>query len=155
MTPDASVLSSAIAFSSPHTLSRPKARVVLIASSDTSLRERLRHSLTGLRWQVLEASSGAEAWMASQSIRQLEAILIDSWLPDLDVSEFLVEFHRIYPLVDLMMTDGVAGQDSPRSSYHQELLYALRRSQDGNTASWNAAPDLDEPGMGEPRFDEI
>jgi len=158
MTPDASVLSSAIAFTSPHTLSRPKARVVLIASSDTSLRERLRHSLTGLRWQVLEASSGAEAWMASQSIRQLEAILIDSWLPDLDVSEFLVEFHRLYPQVDLMMTDGVAGQDSPRSSYHQELLYALRRSQDGNTASWNAAADLDKldrPGLGEPRFDEV
>ena len=80
----------------------------------------------------------------SQSVTQLEAMLIDPWLPDLDVAEFLRDFHRDHPYVDLMMTDGVASQDSPRSGYHQELLYALRRCQDGNTVAWNAAPALDE-----------
>ena len=124
--------------------SRSRVRVVLVVSSDSSLRERLSHSLTGLRWQVLEAPGGAEAWMASQSATQLEAMLIDPWLPDLDVAEFLRDFHRDHPSVDLMMTDGVAAPESPRSGYHQELLYALRRCQDGNTVAWNVAPALDE-----------
>jgi DNA-binding NtrC family response regulator len=123
---------------------RSRLRVVLVVSSDSSLRERLSHSLTGLRWQVLEAPGGAEAWMASQSATQLEAMLIDPWLPDLDVAEFLRDFHRDHPHVDIMMTDGVATQESPRSGYHQELLYALRRCQDGNTVAWNVAPVLDE-----------
>jgi DNA-binding NtrC family response regulator len=124
--------------------SRVRVRIALVVSSDSSLRERLSQSLTGLRWQVLEAPGGAEAWMASQATPQLEAALIDPWLPDLDVAEFLQDFHRDHPHVDLMMTDGVAAQGSPRSTYHQELLYALRRSQEGNTAAWNAAPAMDE-----------
>jgi DNA-binding NtrC family response regulator len=122
------------------TPSRTRTRTVLVASSDASLRERLRHSLTGLRWQVLEAPGGAEAWVASQAMTQLEALLIDPWLPDLEVSEFLRDFHREHPHVDLMMTDGAQAVDSGRSPYHQELLYALRRSQEGDTAAWQAAP---------------
>ena len=72
--------------------SRSRTRTVLVVSSDSSLRERLRHSLSGLRWQVIEAPGGAEAWVASQSVHQLEALLIDSWLPDLEVAEFLRDF---------------------------------------------------------------
>ena len=124
--------------------SRARSRVVLIASSDSSLRERLRQSLTGLRWQAVEVPGGAEAWLASQALTQLEALLIDPWLPDLDVAEFLREFHLEHPNVDLMMTDGASVPDSVRSPYHQELLYALRRSQDGDTAAWQAAPAFDE-----------
>ena len=117
---------------------------MLIASADSSLRERLRHSLSGLRWQVLEASGGAAAaWEATQ-VQHLEALMIDPWLPDLEVHEFLKDFHRDYPNVDLMMTDGVAAEDSARSPYHQELLYALRRSQEVDTAAWNTAPTLEQ-----------
>jgi len=123
--------------------SRVRTRIVLVASSDASLRERLRHSLTGLRWQVLEAPGGAEAWVASQAVTQLEALLIDPWLPDLDVAEFLHDFHQEHPQVDLVMTDGAAIADSGRSPYHQELLYALRRSQEGDTAAWQAAPEME------------
>jgi DNA-binding NtrC family response regulator len=122
---------------------RSRSRVVLVASSDSSLRERLRHSLSGLRWQVLEASCGAEAWVASQAT-SLEVLLIDPWLPDLDVTEFLNDFHRENPGVDLIMTDGVSVANSPRSAYHQELLYALRRSQDVDTAAWNVAAGIDD-----------
>ena len=123
--------------------SRVRTRIVLVASSDASLRERLRHSLTGLRWQVLEAPGGADAWVASQAVTQLEALLIDPWLPDLDVAEFLHDFHQEHPQVDLVMTDGAAIADSGRSPYHQELLYALRRSQEGDTAAWQAAPEME------------
>jgi len=124
-------------------LPRTRTRVVLVASPDASLRERLRQSLTGLRWQVLEAPGGAEAWVASQAATQLEALLIDPWLPDLEVAEFLRDFHQEHPQVDLVMTDGATVADSIRSPYHQELLHALRRSQDGDTAAWQAAPELD------------
>jgi DNA-binding NtrC family response regulator len=120
-----------------------RTRTVLVASPDASLRERLRQSLTGLRWQVLEAPGGAEAWVASQAATQLEALLIDPWLPDLEVSEFLRDFHQEHPQVDLVMTDGVTVADSIRSPYHQELLHALRRSQEGDTAAWQAAPELE------------
>jgi len=123
---------------------RGRIRVVLIASADSSLRERLRNSLTGLRWQVLEAPGGAQAWIASQTATQLEALLVDPWLPDLDVTEFLRDFHRDYPQVDMVMTDGVPAENSPRSPYHQELLYALRRNQDSDTAAWQSAPVIDE-----------
>ena len=43
------------------------ARTVVLASADAGLRQRLRRSLTGLRWQVREATGGAEA------MAQLEA----------------------------------------------------------------------------------
>jgi len=123
---------------------RSRARVVLVASSDPSLRERLRQSLIGLRWQVIEAPGGAEAWMVAQNAAQLEALLIDAWLPDLDVHEFLRDFRREHPQVDLTLTDGSSVPESWRSPYHQELLYALRRSQDGDTAAWHAAPAFKE-----------
>src|SRR5271165_5407166 len=124
--------------------SRPRTRMALIASPDPSLRERLRQSLAGLRWQVLEAPGGAEAWVASRAVSQLEALLVDPWLPDLEVAEFLRDFHSEHPQVDLMMTDGAAVEDSARSPYHQELLYALRRSQDGDSAAWRNAPVMEE-----------
>ena len=137
------IASSNVAPALPLSSSRTHSRMVLIASSDLSLRERLRQSLTGLRWQVLEAQAGAEAWMASQAEPQLEALVIDSWLPDLDVQEFLADFHRERPQVDLMMTDGTQVTGSLRSPYHQELLYAMRRSQENDTAVWRTAPQLD------------
>ncbi len=43
-----------------------------------------------------------------------------------------------------MMTDGAQVTGSVRSPYHQELLYAMRRSQEGDTAAWRTAPQLDE-----------
>ena len=120
-----------------------RSRSVLLVTPDPSLRERLRHALGGLRWQVVEAPGGADAWMAAQASERLEAMLVDPWLPDLEVNEFLRDFHRQYPQVDLLTTDGTSVESSPRSPYHQELLYALRRSQEGNSAIWNAAPDLE------------
>jgi DNA-binding NtrC family response regulator len=46
--------------------------------------------------------------------------------------------------VDLVTTSGSVEQESPRGPYRQELLYALRSSQDNDTAIWNAAPALDK-----------
>ena len=120
---------------------RPRSAVV--ASADSSMRQRLSQILGGLRWQVHEASSGAEAWSAAESAAP-EAVIVDSWLPDLEMMEFLREFRGRFPQVDLVAADsGSSGLESPRGPYRQELLYALRRSQDTDTAVWNAAPLLE------------
>jgi DNA-binding NtrC family response regulator len=117
-------------------------RTVVLASADAGLRQRLRASLTGLRWQVREASGGAEA-MAQLEDSRSEALLVDSWLPDLEVGEFATVIRMLYPTMELLRVDGGAdgGARSPRRN---ELLHALREAQSSplnDTAAWAAAPD--------------
>ena len=123
---------------------RARARTALVASADRSFRQRLAHVLTGLRWQVREAAGGAQAWAEAETA-QPEALIVDSWLPDLDLAEFLKDFRARFPEVDLVAAGGSPAQPSPRGPYRQELLYALQRSQDSDTAAWNAAPALNPP----------
>jgi DNA-binding NtrC family response regulator len=118
-------------------------RTALVASADRSFRQRLAQILTGLRWQVREAEGGAQAWAAAEDT-SLEAVIVDSWLPDLDLAEFLKDFRGCFPDVDLVAADGSSTLESPRGPYRQELLYALRRCQDTDTAAWNTAPALDK-----------
>jgi DNA-binding NtrC family response regulator len=113
-----------------------------VASADRSFRQRLSETLIGLRWQVREAEGGAQAWAEAEAATP-EAIIVDSWLPDLDLAEFLKDFQGSFPQVDLVTAGGSFAQDSPRGPYRQELLYALRRSQDTDTAVWNSAQALD------------
>jgi DNA-binding NtrC family response regulator len=123
------------------TTSRIRPRTALVASADRSFRQRLSEILTGLRWQVREAGGGAQAWAEAEAAAP-EAIIVDSWLPDLDLAEFLKDFRSTFPLVDLVTAGSSSTEESPRGPYRQELLYALRRSQDTDTAAWNTAPAL-------------
>ncbi|MGA3082957.1 MAG: sigma-54 dependent transcriptional regulator [Terracidiphilus sp.] len=123
---------------------RIRPRTALVASADRSFRQRLSESLTGLRWQVREAEGGAQAWAEAEAAAP-EAVIVDSWLPDLELAEFLKDFRAQFPGVDLVTANGSITEESPRGPYRQELLYALRRSQDNDTAIWNAAPALDKP----------
>lgn len=117
------------------------ARTVVLASADAGLRQRLRQSLTGLRWQVHEAAGGAEA-MAQLEDTRPEALLVDSWLPDLEVGEFAGYVRMMYPGIEMLRVDG--GVDGgARSPRRNELLHALREAQDApltDTAAWKAAP---------------
>ncbi len=121
---------------------RTRSRTALLASSDSSFRQRLNATLTGLRWQVREAETGARAWAEAETCVP-EAVIIDSWLPDLDVEEFLRDFRHSFPQADVIDANGSTACDGPRSPYRQEIFYALRISQDTDTAAWNAAPALD------------
>jgi len=116
-------------------------RTVVLASADAALRQRLRASLTGLRWQVREASGGAEA-MAQLEDARSEALLVDSWLPDLEVGEFASVIRMMYPAMELLRVDG--GVDGgARSPRRNELLHALREAQNApvnDTVAWAAAP---------------
>ena len=120
---------------------RTRPRTALLASSDMNFRQRLNTTLTGLRWQVREAETGAQAWAEAESSVP-EAIVIDSWLPDLDLAEFLHDFRLSFPTVDVIDGQGTATSVGPRSPHRQEIYYALRTSLDTDTAAWNAAPDL-------------
>jgi DNA-binding NtrC family response regulator len=116
-------------------------RTVLLVSADASFRQRITTLLHGLRWQVREAVSGSQAWAEAEQTTPA-ATIVDSWLPDLNLVEFLDEFRRQFPQADLVTADGATSQESPRGPYRQELLYALRSTQEGaDTAAWNVAPD--------------
>jgi DNA-binding NtrC family response regulator len=128
----------------PQPSARIRPRTALVASADSSFRQRLSAILTGLRWQVREAEGGAQAWVEAESSLP-EALIVDSWLPDLELAEFLGQFRESFPQVDLVTAGSSIPQESPRGPYRQELLYALRRSQDTDTAAWNTAPALDPP----------
>ena len=130
-------------------------RTVVLASADAGLRERLRRVLLGLRWQVREAVGGAEA-MAFLEDRRAEALLVDSWLPDLEVGEFAGQMRLLYPGMELLRVDGVMEAGGARSPRRNELLHALREAQDApvgslsgmnDTAVWAAAPTVIPAGV--------
>src|ERR1700722_2951273 len=120
---------------------RSRQRTALVASADRSFRQRLTQILTGLRWQVREASGGAEAWAEAEASLP-EALIVDSWLPDLDLNEFLSDFRGGFPGVDVLTAAAASAEESPSGPYRQELLYALRSSQENDTTAWNAAPAM-------------
>ena len=115
-------------------------RDVVLASADAALRQRLRESLTGLRWRVHEASGGAEALTLLEH-QPSDALLMDGWLPDLEAAELASHIAVTYPAVDVLSVDGGA-LTGTRSAHRHELLHALREAQQvkTDTAAWNAAP---------------
>jgi DNA-binding NtrC family response regulator len=123
--------------------SRVRQRTALIASADASFRHRVGDVLRGLRWQVREADGGAQAWVEAD-VAAPEAVIVDSWLPDLDLCEFLKDFRSSFPQVDVVTADGESQHESPRGPHRQELLLALRRVDESDTAAWNSAPELPE-----------
>ena len=116
-------------------------RTVVVVSADASLRQRLREALHGLRWRVREAGGGAAA-LAQLEEASAEALLLDSWLPDLEVDEFAACLRQMHPEVDLLRVDGgvAAPEGSVRSPRRNELLHALRSAQERDGAAWNSAP---------------
>lgn len=105
------------------------ARTAVLASADASFRQRIRQALSDLRWQVREATGGAET-LACLDAAPAETVVLDSWLPDLEIHEFVAEFRRIHPEVDLIMADASneAGLTF-RGPRRNEVLHAIRRAQ--------------------------
>ena len=118
-------------------------RTAVLTSTDVSFRQRLRDTLTELRWQVREAAGGAEV-LAHLDAAPAETVILDSWLPDLEIQEFVDEFEKLHPQVDLVIVDDASSaRGGARSPRRNEILYALRRVQDADGAAWNSAPIIE------------
>ena len=128
-----------------HSMTRTqlKQRTALVASADNGFRESVSDALTGLRWNVREAQGGAQAWGEAMDVPP-QTIIVDSWLPDLDVHEFLREFHNSFPGIDIIIHDLGPLEGATPSPFRQEVLYALNRLERTDTAAWNSAPSLVE-----------
>lgn len=103
-------------------------RTGIVVSPDPDLRQRLASSLAGMRWKVREAAGGAEAMLLLEE-RGAEAMLLDHWLPDLEVEEFTEDVRLLYPEMELLRLDSdVAGKAEGRaaSPRRNELLHAMR-----------------------------
>jgi transcriptional regulator with GAF, ATPase, and Fis domain len=120
----------------------PVPRTVVLASADAGVRFRLRNVLIASRWKVFEANGGAEA-VAQIEASRAEALLIDSWLPDLEISEFLNQVLLMYPSLELIGVDGSIANNSVQYARRSELLHALRDAQNTitDTAAWVGAPE--------------
>jgi len=118
-------------------------RSVIIVSADSGLRQRLKELLTGLRWRVREAAGGAEA-VSQMEESCAEAVLLDTWLPDLEVGELAAQLQLLSPATDLLRMDGGSENGGARSSRRNELLHALRHAQPAaavDEAAWLSAPE--------------
>ena len=82
-----------------------EARTVVLVSADAGLTARLGERLTGLRWRVREASGGAQAIMLLEA-QAAEAMLLDNWLPDLEVQEFARLMQTLYAEMEILWVDG-------------------------------------------------
>jgi DNA-binding NtrC family response regulator len=105
----------------------PKSAV--IASADAQLRRSLAKSLSEMRWQVHEAGGGAEA-MACLEQQPTEVLLLDHWLPDLEVGEFARQIQDMYPEVEVLDVNGEVVAGGWRGGPHKELLHVLRDAGD-------------------------
>ncbi|RXS95787.1 AAA family ATPase [Silvibacterium dinghuense] len=120
----------------------PRPRTTVLVSSDLSFRQRVRETLVSLRWQVREAAGGAEA-LALLDAEPAETLIVDSWLPDLEITEFVADCQRLYGEMDLVSLGDAELSGQTRSPRRNEVLLAVRRGQDGDGAAWNAAPVIE------------
>jgi DNA-binding NtrC family response regulator len=117
-----------------HMTSTTSDRTVVLASADAALRQRLHQSLQSMRWQVREARGGAEAF-AHLEDQPTEALLLDHWLPDLEVAEFAEQIGLMYPNVDLLRLNGDTVMGGTKSPRRYELLHALREALNASDAA--------------------
>jgi DNA-binding NtrC family response regulator len=119
-------------------------RLVVLVSADSALRRRIADTLVELRWDVRQASGGAELFAHMQAL-SAGTVLLDSWLPDLDVGECVRELEAQYPGVDVMAMDGTDFGAAPaQGAYRSEALLALHRAQEADEAAWSPAPSAAE-----------
>jgi DNA-binding NtrC family response regulator len=116
--------------------------VAILAITDCSFRERVGKTLRNLRWQVLEAAGGAEALTLLEA-GTVSTVIIDTWLPDLEIAEFVRELAASFPDVGMISTDGSFERTAKsRVGRRGELLYALRVSQEWDGAAFSAPAHL-------------
>ena len=74
----------------------------IVASADKEVRKRILRRLRAQRWTVEEAMGGAEALSLVED-GVFGALLLDRWLPDLEVSELVEIIKARHPQVQVML----------------------------------------------------
>jgi DNA-binding NtrC family response regulator len=74
----------------------------IVASADKELRKRILRRLRAERWTVEEAMGGAEALSLVED-GVVGALLLDRWLPDLEVSELVEIVKARHPQVQVLL----------------------------------------------------
>ncbi len=117
-------------------------RSAVIASGDEALRSAVAAELKAMRWSVRLASGAAEMVVLLDQ-QQPAVVLVDSWLPDLDVRECVAELRSSCPELDVMTLDGTdIGASPTRGTFRNEVLHAVRQAQElmDSTFASTAAP---------------
>ena len=113
-----------------HAAASPALRSAVVASADHAVAAKVRVAVEKMRWRVREASGAAEAIIEIE--RELpEALILDAWLPDLEVGEFAALLQQLHPSLEILRTDGLVLNKAARSTRRHELLTALREVQSG------------------------
>lgn len=102
-----------------------KDRTIILACADVRRRQELCRNLQVMRWEVREVSGGAAA-LASLEQNLPDALILDSWLPDLEASALADMVQQIYPSVHLLRLDDLAQTALPGGERRHELLHAIR-----------------------------
>src|SRR5437879_158071 len=120
----------------PYTCLRPimalAAPKVIIASPNADFRSQIHKMLIAMRWPAEEAVGGADALNKIEGKPEIEAVLLDHWLPDLDVSDLEHSLRTRYPSMDVVLVDLDASEPghTNRATVHsrtEELFWALRK----------------------------
>ena len=112
---------------------QPQLRSVLLASADPATLAPLRAALTAMRWNIQQVHGAGEA-LAELERHMPEALILDRWLPDIEVNEFAALVQGIFPALDILHTDGQALVPEARGPRRPELLAAIRNAQWRNEA---------------------
>ena len=108
---------------------------VLVVSPNSRLLPLLREKLRLPRWNLTEATSGAEAIECLHE-SPCEILLLDPLLPDLESSEFSVMVREKFPNVQVLTMNSHTGQlvlgtssPTPLSAQLREMLYSGSEAQ--------------------------
>lgn len=135
----------------------------LIASADPDLRERVVSRLHAANWLAEEAGGGADA-LAKLDAKNYGVLLLDHWLPDLDVTEVAEMARQQHPDIAVYRLDGapdlpIASEGSGNRSTPSvitDLLQDLQRGQETSVAAQTDSspaemPPAEGPSEFEPR----
>jgi DNA-binding NtrC family response regulator len=103
---------------------------ILLVSGNVAFCDQLRNRLAPLRWNLVEARSGAEALDILHSEEGTQVILLDPLLPDLLPAEFCGMVRQRFPEIEVLTLNTNTGHllvgsssPTPFASQLAELLY--------------------------------
>src|SRR5574337_1942754 len=81
----------------------------VVASPDPHFRQQILKTLASRSWLAEEAQGGAEA-LAKLEGGEWQALVVDRWLPDLDVEELVGLMRARHPQVEVFVVDSLTGK---------------------------------------------